>query len=247
VLQVTVPWAERGSRFTALFEALVIDWLREASESAVARQLHLSWDEVDGIMARAVRRGLQRREQAMPRRLGVDETSFQKRHEYVTVVSDVDKGVALHVADNRKQESLDAFFARLPPGVLSAIEVVCMDMWKPYIRSAIAHIPDALNKIAFDKFHVAKHLGDAVDKVRRQEHKLLRLDGDDRLTGTKYLWLENPEKMREERWLEFRSLRVSALKTARAWAIKEGSSGFRVGPRSREMPRQGRQRSAGRV
>lgn len=54
VKQVKVPWAEPGSRFTAMFEALVIDWLHEASTSAVARMLGMSWDEVDGVMSRAV-------------------------------------------------------------------------------------------------------------------------------------------------------------------------------------------------
>ncbi len=88
VLQVRVPWSEPGSRFTALFEALVIDWLQEASVSAVARLVGLDWGEVDRIMARSVARGLALRERKLPQRLGVDETSFQKRHEYVTVVCD---------------------------------------------------------------------------------------------------------------------------------------------------------------
>jgi transposase len=204
-----------------LFEALVIDWLREASLSAVARQLRLSWDEVDGIMARAVRRGLARRQMAPPRRIGVDETSFQKRHEYVTVVTDLDRGVVLYVADNRKEESLDAFFEGLGSGIRETIEVVSMDMWQPYINSTRRHVPDADSKIAFDKFHVAKYLGDAVDQVRRQEHKALRSIGDERLVRTRYYWLENPERMSEDRWIEFQPLRDSTLKTARAWAIKE--------------------------
>lgn len=74
----------------------MIDWLREASLSAVARQVGLSWDGVDGIMRRAVARG---RALAPPRRIGVDETSFQKRYEYVTVVCDLERDVVLHVAD----------------------------------------------------------------------------------------------------------------------------------------------------
>ena len=86
VKQVAAPWSES----TALFEALVIDWLREANTAAVAQQMGLSWDEVDGIMQRAVQRGLERREVQAPQRIGVDETSFQKRHEYVTVVNDLD-------------------------------------------------------------------------------------------------------------------------------------------------------------
>jgi hypothetical protein len=79
VKTLAVPWSEPDSGFTALFEALVIDWLHEASIQAVARRLDLSWDQVDGVMQRAVRRGLARRRLEVPRRLGVDETSFQKR------------------------------------------------------------------------------------------------------------------------------------------------------------------------
>jgi transposase len=75
VVQIAVPWSDPGSRFTALFEALVIDWLKEANFSAVARQLSLSWDQVAGIQERAVRRGLARREKQRPRCIGVHETS----------------------------------------------------------------------------------------------------------------------------------------------------------------------------
>ena len=81
VLQAKVPWAEAGSGFTALFEAMAVFWLRQASTKAVASVLGLSWNAVDGIMQRAVRRGLARRAERQPERLSVDETSFQKRHE----------------------------------------------------------------------------------------------------------------------------------------------------------------------
>jgi transposase len=221
VLQISVPWAEPGSRFTALFEAVVIDWLHEASIAAVARQLRLSWDEVDGIMGRAVDRGLRRRKLSPPRRIGVDETSYQKRHEYVTLVCDLVRDVVLYVADDRKETSLDGFYEGLAPEVRAELEVVCMDMWRPYIASTLRFVAEADKKIAFDKFHVAKHLGDAVDRVRRREQKALRAEGQDILTGTKYWWLKNPEKIDSELWEAFEPLRNSALKTARAWAIKE--------------------------
>ncbi len=106
VRQISVPWAEDSSRFTALFEALVINWLKEASFAAVARQLSLTWDQVAGIQDRAVRRGLARRQLTPPRFIGVDETSFQKRHEYVTSVVDVEAGVVLHVAVGLPAERL---------------------------------------------------------------------------------------------------------------------------------------------
>ena len=220
-LQVAVPWAEAGSRFTALFEALVIDWLHEASISGVARQLRLTWDEADGIQGRAVRRGLARRERKLPTRIGVDETSFQKRHEYVTVVIDQVEGNVVHVADDRRQASLETYLASHPAEERAAVETVAMDMHRPYIQAVEATIPVAALKICFDKFHVASHLGQAVDRVRREENRALRTDGDDRLKRSKYLWLTHPEHLSEDRWASFAALRESTLKTARAWAIKE--------------------------
>jgi transposase len=221
VVQVALPWAEVGARFTALFEALVIDWLQAASVAVVARRLRLSWDEVDGILQRAVERGLARRQVEPVSRVGVDETSFQRRHEYVTVVSDLGRDRVLYVADDRREASLDGFSAGLSETQRAELEAVCMDMWRPYIASTRRYVPHADRKIAFDKFHVARLLGDAVDRVRRGEHKRLRVAGDARLAGTRYWWLTNPARMDAVRWRQFGALRASALKTARAWAIKE--------------------------
>jgi transposase len=87
---VGLPWAEAGSRFTALFEGLAIAWLKSASQQAVADLLRLSWDEMHGIMERAVARGLKRRAAEPIRHLGVDEKAFRKGHSYVTLVNDLD-------------------------------------------------------------------------------------------------------------------------------------------------------------
>jgi transposase len=226
VHQVKVPWADPGSGFTAMFEALAIDWLKEASIKAVAGVLRLSWDEADGIQGRAVARGLARRERVVPTRLGLDETSFQKRHEYVTVLTDRTTGNVVHVADDRKQATLEAFLDTLTAEERTLIESVAMDMWGPYIAAVKAKVPGAERKIAFDKFHVASHLGDGVNDVRKQEHRALLAAGDTTLTRTKHLWLQNPANMKAERWEEFTSLRESALKTARAWALKETAMGL---------------------
>lgn len=96
-----------------------------------------------------------------------------------------------------------------------------MDMWEPYIASARAYLDAADTKIVFDKFHVAKHVHDAVDKVRRQEHRALKQADDDRLTGTKYLWLMRPQDMTPAQRTTFGALQASDLKVARAWTLKE--------------------------
>lgn len=221
VSQVQVPWAEPGTGFTALFEALVIFWLGQASTKAVAESLDLGWNAVDGIMRRAVQRGLARREAKMAAKISVDETSFQKRHEYVTVVTDQATGHVLYVADDRKTESLAQFYSDLNADQIAAIEAVAMDMWPAYIKATRLGIPDADSKIAFDKFHVAKALGDGVDKVRKEEHRALLSMGDTSLKGTKYQWLYNPANMTRKQRATFSLLRDSHLRTARAWAMKE--------------------------
>src|SRR5437867_2261371 len=218
---VKLPWAEPSSRFTALFEALAIAWLKAASQKAVGEQLGLSWDEIHGIMERAVKRGLQRRQADLVRHLGVDEKAFRKGHKYMTVVNDLTRGRVLYVAEDRKQESLDGFWSTLTEGQREGIEAVAMDMWDPYVESVREHVIDADQKIVFDKFHVAQHLGQAVDDVRRKENKILRAQGDDRLKGTRYDWLRNPATIDPEDRRAFAALRHSELKTARAWALKE--------------------------
>lgn len=221
VKTVRVTWAESSSRFTVLFERLAIDWMQEAGRSAVARRMGISWDQADRIMQRAVTRGLARRKQEVVPHLGVDEKSFQKRHEYVTLVCDLDKGHVLYVGDDRKRETLDAFYESLSQTQREGIEAVAMDMWDPYVSSTKEHVPDAEKKIVFDKFHIAKHLNEAVDKVRRSEHKQLRALGDERLKGSKYRWLKNPQHFTFRDWREFRVLRKSKLRTARSWSLKE--------------------------
>ena len=221
VVTVSVPWAEPGSGFTAMFEALVIDWLKEASTSAVSRLMGLSWNAIDGIMQRAVARGLLRREAVFPTQIGVDETAFRKRHDYVTIVSDQQEGNVLHVGSDRRKETLKVWYESLTEEQRESIQSVSMDMWPAYINATLESLPEAEEKIAFDKFHVAKYLGEAVDKVRRQEHKALMAEGYEDLKGSKHDWLYNPENMTRKQKIRFKSLRDSTLKTARAWAIKE--------------------------
>lgn len=212
---VQIPWAESYGHFTLLFEGLVLSWLQEASQSGVAEILGLSWDEVHGIMKRAVERGLKRRQVINASNLGIDEKSFRRGHRYATLVNDLDSGDVLHVGEDRRETSLDGFWAMLSDEQLAAIEGVAIDMSAPYEKSVRAHVPDSQNKIVYDKFHVVQHLCEAVDKVRRQENKQLRADGDDRLVGTKYDWLRNPENFKPEDWRGFQQLRHSTLKTAR--------------------------------
>ncbi len=225
VRQVRLPWAEPRARFTTLFERLAIDVLRETDVTGATRILGISWDEAWEIKRRAVARGRARRRPQAPARLGVDETAIARGHDYLTLVSDLTTGTVEYLAEERKQASLDGYFTSLTPAQRAQIQAVAMDMWEPYVQSVQTHVPQAERKIVFDVFHILQHMNTAVDKVRRAEHRRLRAQGDDTLTGSKYVWLygeENVPDHHQERFTELTRRRSrKRLKTARAWSLKE--------------------------
>ncbi len=96
-----------------------------------------------------------------------------------------------------------------------------MDMWEPYINSVTEYLANADNKIVFDRFHIMGHMGEAVDTTRKSEHRELRGQGIEILTGSKYTWLYGYENLPDKYKRQFRVLKALNLKTARAWAIKE--------------------------
>ena len=225
VKQVAAPWSGRHGRFTLLMERLIIHTLEACqSVSRTCRLTGVSWDQAWAVMERAVRRGQQRkREQPGEpvRRIGVDEKAFRKGHSYMTIVCDHDRSTVEYVADDRKTSSLEGYFESLTDKQLADIEVVTMDLWRPYIKATHAQLPGAQDKIVFDRFHLMKLATDAVDQVRRAEHKALKRQGDDTLTGTKHLWLYNEENVPAKHAPRFELVKDQHLRTSRAWAIKE--------------------------
>ncbi len=221
VKTVQVCWADTSSRYTYDFEEYVIGWVKEASILAMSRQLGIGWKGIAGIIRRAVMRGLARRKEQVVANICVDEVSYRKRHKYLTIVSNADTGTVLYVGIGRDKLALMSWYQQLSPAQLEGIRSVSMDMWPAYIQATKACLANANEKICFDRFHVAKCLGDAVDKVRRQEHKELRKSGNQILTGSKYMWLKSPPNMSIKQKRAFQALRTSTLRTARAWAVKE--------------------------
>lgn len=222
VVNAAVPWAEAHGRFTVMMEAWIIEVLKECATVTGAGYLTgLSWDEVFGVMQRAVARGQARKKERSLRYVGVDEKAFRKGHSYITVVCDLERSTVEYVAEGRTTESLASYYESLPSAHRAGIEAVAMDMWEPYVQATMEHVPLAADKIVFDRFHIMKHMNEAVDAVRREEHRALTAQDDDTLKGTKHWWLyaaENvPDKYRET----FERVRDQNLRTSRAWAIKE--------------------------
>lgn len=225
VKQVRVAWAEDSSRFTELFEAFAIQVLKAVRSKVQAQGLtELSWDQVDRIMERAVARGLDRRSLEGLSYVGLDEKSFGKGHDYVSIMHDVMGRRVLDGVPERTRKAADALWGAIPEAQRQGLAAVAADMWEPYLEATRAAVPRAA--IVHDKFHCAKELNKAVDLVRRREHRELKREGDETLVRTKYLWLKNPQNWTEHQRERFDSLKLDTLKVGRAWAIKEAFTQF---------------------
>jgi transposase len=217
---VRVPWAEKGGRFTLLFEAWAVTVLLASATVEQGRQLlRLSWEAAHRIMARAVERGLASRKVEELPYVGLDEKSFRKGQSYISTLTDVVEGRVLEVVEGRDQASGEALWQSLPEAQRLRVEAAAMDLAAGFAAATRVMAPQA--EIVHDKFHVSSLLSEAVDEVRRQEHRVLSEQGDDRLKGTRQDWLFNPENLNDERSARFAALAGTQLKTARGWYHKD--------------------------
>jgi transposase len=218
---VQVPWAEGSSRFTLYFERFAIDVLHACAASKAGELLKISWDEADGIKQRAVRRGLARREVIDLEYVCIDEKAVGRGHDYVTIVTGVVDGKprVLYVGNGKGEEGLNGFWEWLGTEGCRRIKAVSMDMGQSYQTSTRRYCPDA--DLIFDPFHLMKMLNKAVDEVRRQEAVMGSGADREALKKTRQMWLWGEENLPERHAERFDALKNSALKTARAWGIKE--------------------------
>jgi len=231
---VAVPWAEKYARFSRLFERLAIDVMRECSVAGACEILGISWDQADGIKQRAVQRGLARKAPgAVHARLCVDEKSVGRGQNYMTIVAAVEAGQPAkvdYVGEGRTQASLDAYWQQLTADQLAGIKAVGMDLWEPFWTSTVGHVPGAVAKIVHDPYHLVSYMNEAVNAVRKAEHRRLLQQGDTTLTGTRQWWLYGFENVPEPHTLAFDRIKTLNLQTARAWGIKEVFRSFWLCP-----------------
>ena len=226
VWTVPVPWAEKGSRFTLLFERLAVTVLQAArSLKQAAGWLRLDWDAVQRIMDRAVERGLARRELEGLKHLGLDEKSFRRGQDYISVLTEVGpESRVLEVAEGRRTEDAVELIRTLPEAQRAQVAAVAIDMSAAYAAAVREALPAAV--VVHDRFHVSKLLGEAVDQVRRAEHKELSAEGDARLKGSRYLWLWHPAELSGAKLEAFEALAYQNLRTARAYYHRIQFIGF---------------------
>ena len=214
------PWAEPWARVTTSLFNAVARLSRELSWQGTARQYGLNWKSVATIVKRAVAYGLRHRARPPVHVIGIDEVSRRKGQVYLTVVYDLERRVLLWVGDERTEEAVRPFFTReMGRRRCQTLRVVCMDMWATYAKLVREHATNA--QILFDRFHIVKHLNEAVDAVRRDLWRQLTSKQRASFTGTRWLLLKNPWNLNGNQKDRLSTLVRWNTPLVRAWYLKE--------------------------
>ena len=206
--------------YTKWFAYYVGRRCRSTSIQSIAKELFLDWHQAKELDKQYMQEQLRRAGRPAPVAIGVDEISIRKGHTYRIVVSDLVRkrpiwfgGVA------RSEESMDLFFKEWGKKQTGKIRLAVMDMWKPFRNSTLKHCPNTA--ILFDKFHVMKHLGDALDKVRKSEYG--RLSGKERayIQGQKYTLLSCKANLSLDGRLSLKKLLAANQRLSKAYILRE--------------------------
>ena len=214
------PWAEPWARGTTALSNAVAVLARELSWQGTARHYGLNWKSVATIVKRVVDYGLRHRKRPPVHVIGIDEVSRRKGQVYLTVVYDLRRRVLLWVGEDRTEEAVKKFFTKeMGRRRCRTLQVVCMDMWAPYAKLVREHAVNA--QILFDRFHIVKHLNEAVDGVRRELWRQLASKEKVTIKGTRWLLLKNPWNLNQDQNERLSTLVRWNTPLVRAWYLKE--------------------------
>jgi len=218
-----LDWLAGNPFYTKRFAHFVGRKCRSMTIKDVAKELSLDWHSVKELDKEYMREQLAKAPKVRPRVIGVDEISVKKGHEYRIIVSDLERRRPIWFGGtDRSEASMDLFYSELGPERCADIRLAVMDMWKAFRASANHHAPKAA--ILFDKFHVLRHLGEALDKVRKQEYA--RVTGSKRkfIKGQKYVLLSNRENLSSDGKKSLRLLLAANHRLNTAYLLKESFS-----------------------
>lgn len=220
-----VPWAERYSRVTRSLARAVAELSGRTDLSTVAGHYRINWKTVATILHRVVEWGLKRRRKKPLHVIGLDKVSRKKGHRYLTLVYDLERGELVWLGKDRTKETVKAFFDELGERRCKTLQAVSLDMWQPYLETVKAYAPQAT--LVFDRFHVVRHLNEALDEVRRSLVRRLARDPARALVkGTRFVLLKNPWNLTPAQKQSLTALVRSNSPLSRAWYLKEDFQKF---------------------
>ena len=185
-----LPWADTSSWFTRPFEDHVGYVAQRCDKTTVGAMMRVAWETVGAIIQRVVARHRDRDLLDGLTHIGVDELSYRRHHEYITVVVDHTRGHVIWAKPGKNADTLKAFFAELGTERCAKLEAVTIDMSGAYIKAVTECSPQA--QIVFDRFHVQRMVQDAVDEVRRDEVRAATsVEEKKQLKGTRWPLLKS--------------------------------------------------------
>jgi len=217
-----MPWSKGKRQLTESYAWFLSGWAKRLSWKEVAEVFHTSWDHVFSSVEMAVDWGKKHRDLSEIKAIGVDEIQWQRGHKYLTLVYQIDSDCRrlLWVGQHRTVKTLLRFFREFGKERSEALEYVCSDMWKPYLKVIRKKAVNALHIL--DRFHIMVYLSKAVDKVRAQEMKELKEKGlEPVLTRSRWLLLKRPENLNDKQESKLAELLQYNLKTIRCYLLKE--------------------------
>jgi len=215
-----VPWARTRSRYTHAFEAEVLRRARDTSILGVCRQLGLHWTSVMRLIERWVEESAAQQFRRPLRRIGVDEVSYGRgQSKYLTIVWDHDSARIVWIGRGKDRETIDGFFTKLGRRRARKLVAITMDMAQAYIGAAETHAPQA--DIVFDRFHIERHLTQAVDEVRKREFWRRGGRHRDLIRGKKWLLLRKHKRVHWRHRGDLALLLVKNRQLFRAYVLKE--------------------------
>ncbi len=222
VKQETLAWLADSGRFTKRFERDIGRQCRGRSIAEVAEVHRLHWDQVRRMEMAYMEDLLAKHPPAKRlRAIGMDEVSVKKGHNYAIVVADLDRRRPIWLSESpgRAEEDLDKFFVGLSPRSRRGIKLAVMDMWLPFRNSTMTHAPQV--RILFDKFHILKHLSNAMDKVRRREYKRVNKKERKFIKGQRYTLLSHRANLDEDGRRSLKTLLKANKRLHKAYLLKE--------------------------
>ncbi|MEI7538980.1 MAG: ISL3 family transposase [Comamonadaceae bacterium] len=206
--------------YTKRFSHYVGRRCRQETIKAIAQELNLDWDTVKTLEKQYMQAQLARAGTPGPKAIGIDEISIRKGHTYRIVVSDLIRRRPIWFGgEDRSEASMAQFYDWLGDKKSRGVRLAVMDMWKPFRNATLARSPQAA--ILFDKFHIMRHLGEALDKVRKSEYA--RLSGKNRryIKGQKYTLLSRHENLTLEGRKSLKTLLAANKRLHTAYLLKE--------------------------
>lgn len=218
VVLVEPAWAGNLAGFTLLFEALVLALCQQMPFAAVARTVGESWHRVHAICSRYIELALAQADLSALTALAIDETSYRRGHNYLTLAADAEERKVVFVTEGRDAQAIASLAEHLAEHQASPeqIDSVSIDMSPAFIKGVAERLPNA--RVTFDKFHVIAHASTAADKTRRVEQKT-----DPSLKGLRWALLKDRSRLPANQRADLDALvaQVTTKRTARAWLYRE--------------------------